>query len=50
VVLFAFAKADQKKQTQVSGAIDTAFQSLGIFPASRRNRPPPAKTRRHPHE
>ncbi|MGD0801564.1 MAG: OmpA family protein [Terracidiphilus sp.] len=37
VVLFAFAKADQKKQVQVSEAIDTAFNSLGIFPdASRR--------------
>lgn len=37
VVLFAFAKADQKKQAQVSTAIDTAFRSLGIFPdASRR--------------
>jgi chemotaxis protein MotB len=37
VVLFAFAKADQKKQVQVSTAIDTAFRSLGLFPnASRR--------------
>jgi chemotaxis protein MotB len=37
VVLFAFAKADQKKQMQVSTAIDSAFRSLGIFPdASRR--------------
>jgi chemotaxis protein MotB len=32
VVLFAFAKADQKKQVQVSEAIDTAFRSLGLFP------------------
>jgi len=32
VVLFAFAKADQKKQAQVSTSIDTAFRSLGIFP------------------
>jgi len=31
VVLYAFAKADQKKQMQVSAAIDTAFHSLGIF-------------------
>jgi chemotaxis protein MotB len=31
VVLFAFAKADQKKQMQVSEAIDTAFKSLGAF-------------------
>jgi len=32
VVLFAFAKADEKKHVQVSTAIDTAFRSLGIFP------------------
>ena len=31
VVLYAFAKADQKRQTQVSLAIDTAFKSLGLF-------------------
>jgi chemotaxis protein MotB len=37
VVLFASAKADQKKQVEVSHAIDAAFKSLGIFPdASRR--------------
>jgi chemotaxis protein MotB len=30
VVLYAFARADQKKQMQVA-AIDTAFHSLGIF-------------------
>ena len=30
VVLYAFAKADQKKQIQVSAAIDSAFQSLSI--------------------
>jgi chemotaxis protein MotB len=36
VVLFAFAKADQKKQLEVSEAIDTAFQSLGIFPDAAR--------------
>jgi chemotaxis protein MotB len=37
VVLYAFAKADQKKQVQVSEAIDVAFRTLGIFPdASRR--------------
>jgi chemotaxis protein MotB len=40
VVLFAFAKADQKKQSQVSVAIDSAFRSLGLFPdASRRVTP-----------
>jgi chemotaxis protein MotB len=31
VVMYAFAKADQKKQAQVSVAIQQAFQSLGIF-------------------
>ena len=31
VVLYAFAKADQKKQVQVSESIDTAFHSLGLF-------------------
>jgi chemotaxis protein MotB len=32
VVLYAFSKADQKKQQQVSQSIDSAFRSLGIFP------------------
>jgi chemotaxis protein MotB len=36
VVLFAFAKADQQKQMQVSEAIDSAFQSLGLFPDAKR--------------
>ena len=31
VVLFAFARADQKKQVQVSQAIDTAFRSMGVL-------------------
>ena len=31
VVLYAFARADQKKQVQVSESIDTAFRALGIF-------------------
>ena len=31
VVMYAFAKADQKKQTAVTEYIDTAFRSLGIF-------------------
>lgn len=31
VVLYAFAKADQKRQAEVSHAIDTAFKSLGLF-------------------
>lgn len=34
VVLYAFAKADQKKQKQVSASIDTAFRSLGLFPSA----------------
>ncbi len=34
VVLYAFAKADQKKQQQVSVAIDTAFHSLALLPDS----------------
>jgi chemotaxis protein MotB len=36
VVLFAFARADQNKQSQVSEAIDSAFHSLGIFPNASR--------------
>jgi len=31
VVMFAFARADQKKQKQVSAAIDSAFRSMGVF-------------------
>ena len=31
VVLYAFAREDEKKQTQITAAIDTAFKSLGIF-------------------
>ncbi|MGO8934581.1 MAG: flagellar motor protein MotB [Terracidiphilus sp.] len=31
VVMYAFARADQKKQAQVSRAIDTAFRSMGVF-------------------
>jgi chemotaxis protein MotB len=43
VVLYAFARADQKKQTQVTAAIDTAFRTMGVFgkapqiPAQRAN-------------
>jgi chemotaxis protein MotB len=37
VVLYAFARADQKKQAQIPLAIDSAFKSLGIFPNSARN-------------
>ncbi len=32
VVLYAFAKADQKKQVQVSQAINSAFRSMGVLP------------------
>jgi chemotaxis protein MotB len=31
VVLYAFSKADQKKHVEVSAAIDTAFNSMGVF-------------------
>ena len=34
VVLYAFARADQKKQAQVAQAIDSAFHSMGVFPGS----------------
>lgn len=37
VVLFAFAKADQKKQLQISASIDSAFRSLGLFPVASRH-------------
>ena len=36
VVLYAFAKSDQKKQLQVTASIDSAFRSLGLFPGSGR--------------
>jgi len=36
VVLFATAKADQKKQVAMAQAIDAAFKSLGIFPEAGR--------------
>jgi chemotaxis protein MotB len=36
VVLYAFAKADDKKQAQVTDSIDSAFHSLGIFPDASR--------------
>lgn len=37
VVLYASSKADQKKQQQVSQAIDSAFHALGIFPDAARH-------------
>ncbi len=36
VVLYAFAKADQRQQMQVSESIDKAFHALGLFPDSAR--------------
>jgi chemotaxis protein MotB len=36
VVLYAFARADQKKQVEIPEAIDAAFKSLGIFADSTR--------------
>ena len=34
VVLYAFAKADEAKQVEISAAISAAFQSLGLFPGA----------------
>jgi chemotaxis protein MotB len=47
VVLYAFARADQKKQVQVAQAIDSAFKSMGVFSKSNQsagaqNAAPPA--------
>ena len=39
VVLYAFARADQRKQTEVTAAIDTAFRTMGVFTKS----PPPSQ-------
>jgi chemotaxis protein MotB len=36
VVLYASSKADQKKQQEVSQAIDSAFHALGLFPDTSR--------------
>ena len=36
VVLYASSKADQKKQQQVSQAINSAFKALGLFPHASR--------------
>jgi chemotaxis protein MotB len=37
VVLYAFARADQKKQIQVSQAINSAFHSMGVLPVPARD-------------
>lgn len=36
VVMYAFARSDQKKQVQVAQSIDTAFRALGMFPQAAR--------------
>ena len=36
VVLYAFSKADQKKQVEIADSVDTAFRSLGLFSESAR--------------
>jgi chemotaxis protein MotB len=43
VVLYAFAKADQKRQIQVSTAIDSAFRSLSIAPGLIQTQPTNAR-------
>jgi chemotaxis protein MotB len=44
VVLYAFSKADEKKQVEVTASIDTAFRSLGIFSESARHAAKGAKS------
>src|ERR1700746_3248938 len=39
VVLYAFAKADEKKQAAISTAIDKAFQSLSTAPFPLKSKP-----------
>lgn len=43
VVLYAFARADQRKQVQVTAAIDTAFRTMGVFTKTPAMRVPKAK-------
>lgn len=38
VVLYAFAKADEKRRAEIPTAIDRAFRSLGVFPTDPRTR------------
>ncbi|HWT67030.1 MAG TPA: flagellar motor protein MotB [Terracidiphilus sp.] len=40
VVLYAFAKADERKQAQVSEAIDSAFKSFGVLSNATAETPP----------
>jgi len=37
VVLYAFARSDQKKQQEITASVDQAFRSLGIFPGASRH-------------
>jgi chemotaxis protein MotB len=37
VVLYAFARSDQKKQHEITVSVDQAFRSLGIFPGVSRH-------------
>jgi len=46
VVLYAFARADQKKQVQLVQAIDSAFKSMGVF--SNSNQPARAQDAAQP--
>jgi chemotaxis protein MotB len=46
VVLYAFARSDQKKQVQVARAIDSAFKSMGVF--SHANQPEGAQDTAEP--
>jgi chemotaxis protein MotB len=46
VVLYASSRADQRKQTQIAEAIHSAFQALGLFPATASKMPagPPVQS------
>ncbi|MDR3742562.1 MAG: flagellar motor protein MotB [Terracidiphilus sp.] len=44
VVLYAFAKADERKQAQVSQAIDNAFKSFGVLSNASAETPPREST------
>jgi chemotaxis protein MotB len=44
VVLFAFARSDQKKQMAVTGAIDSAFRTMGVFADARKQTPSGARS------
>jgi chemotaxis protein MotB len=44
VVLYAFAKDDRKKQSDVSGAIEGAFRSMGVFSSNGQSATRPGKS------